>query len=215
MTHRLVVFARAPLPGQAKTRLAASIGEAQAAGVYARLLYTYLLDLTKADGADIDVEVSVASPTDLPFFAEAFPEFDLRAQVGGDLGARLAAAFQEAFSGGARSVVVTASDTPALDAAVVRTAFQTLEHAPAVIGPCPDGGYYLIGMRAPGAPLFQGVDWGTNRVLEQTERLAHAEGLKIVRLEEHRDIDSGEDLAIWRHAIGAERSTEALNSPGT
>lgn len=208
MGQHLIVFARTPLPGQAKTRLAASIGEREAAGVYARLLYAYLLDLAQADWPDVTLQLSVASPADVPFFAEAFPELKVRAQSRGDLGTRLASAFEEAFSAGARFVVVTASDTPDLDAGLIRTAFRTLEHAPAVIGPCRDGGYYLLGMQAPGAPLFEGVAWGSDRVLEQTERLARAEGLTLVRLPEHFDVDTGEDLVAWRRAIGIHPKSE-------
>jgi hypothetical protein len=198
MTRRLIVFARAPLPGEAKTRLADAIGETAAAGVYARMLYGYLLELATVDWEDVAVQLSVASAEDVAFFAEAFPEIELRAQPEGDLGMRLAAAFDEAFAGGARSVVVTASDTPELDVALIHTAFRTLEQAPAVIGPCPDGGYYLLGMRAPGTPLFEGVDWGTDRVLEQTERLARAAGLTMARLPERMDVDTGDDLIRWR-----------------
>ena len=201
VSRRLIVLARAPLPGEAKTRLAASIGEMEAAGVYARMLYAYLLELARADLAGITLQLSVASAATLPFFAEAFPEYDLVAQCEGDLGARLAASFEDAFAAGAESVVVTASDPPALDSALIRRAFDALERAPAVIGPCPDGGYYLLGMRTPGASLFEGVAWGTDRVLRQTERLASAAGLTMLRLPEHLDIDIGEDLIRWREIM--------------
>jgi hypothetical protein len=206
--RRLIVLARAPLPGQAKTRLAASIGEMEAAGVYARLLYAYLLELARGAWTGVTLQLSVASRVDLPFFARAFPEFDVRAQASGDLGTRLAASFEDAFAEGAESVVVTASDIHALDNALICAAFRALGRAPAVIGPCQDGGYYLLGMRAPGAPLFENVAWGTDRVLEQTEELARAAGLSVVRLSERMDIDVAEDLTRWHQAIGAASSTE-------
>jgi hypothetical protein len=201
VTRQLIVFARAPLPGDAKSRLAESIGETPAAGVYARLLYGILLDLLDAEGPEVELVLSVPSPDDVPYFAAAFPEFDVRAQVRGDLGARLEAAFQEAYAAGARAVVVVASDVPDLDATLIYTAFRMLEGVPAVIGPSSDGGYYLLGMRDPGAQLFEGVDWGTDRVLEQTEALAAAAGLPMARLPERLDVDAGEDLIAWRRAI--------------
>jgi rSAM/selenodomain-associated transferase 1 len=198
VTRRLIVYGRRPLPGSAKTRLAAAIGEEEAAGVYARILYGYLLRLIKADLDGVSLELSVASASDVPFFAAAFPEFDVRSQWEGDLGQRLAASFEASFAAGARSVVVTASDTPGLDPGLVRAAFDALEETPLVIGPCADGGYYLLGMQAPGAPLFTGVDWGTSRVLKQTEVLARAAGLEMTYLAERADVDTAEDLAIWR-----------------
>jgi hypothetical protein len=203
MRRRLIVFARAPLPGVAKSRLAESIGETPAAGVYARLLYGLLLELAEAEWPDVELVLSLASSDDVSYFAEALPEFDVRTQVRGDLGARLAAAFQEAYAAGASAVVVVASDVPNLDATLIYTAFRMLEGVPAVIGPCPDGGYYLLGMRDPGAPLFKGVDWGTDRVLKQTKALARGAGLEMARLPERLDVDTGEDLIAWRQAIEA------------
>lgn len=198
MTRRLIVYARRPLPGSAKTRLAAAIGEEEAAGVYARILYGYLLRLAKGDLDDISLELSVASAADVPFFSAAFPEFEVRPQREGDLGQRLADSFEASFAAGAQYVVVTASDTPRLDPGLIHAALHALEEVPAVIGPCTDGGYYLLGLRAPGAPLFRGVDWGTRRVLEQTEALARAAGLKMARLPERTDVDTAEDLVVWR-----------------
>ncbi|MBS3784887.1 MAG: TIGR04282 family arsenosugar biosynthesis glycosyltransferase [Anaerolineae bacterium] len=201
MTRRLIVFARAPLPGEAKTRLASAVGEREAAGVYARLLYRYLLALAQAHWRDVTLQLSVASRADVPYFAEAFPEFSVRVQCAGDLGKRLAGAFEEAFVAGARSVVVTASDIPDIDAPLIRRAFWTLEEAQGVIGPCPDGGYYLLGLRAPGAPLFDGVSWGSDRVLAQTEVLARAAGLTLVHLPERMDVDTAADWTQWRRRV--------------
>jgi rSAM/selenodomain-associated transferase 1 len=198
VTGRLIVYARRPLPGNAKTRLTAAIGEEEAAGVYARILCGYPLRLIKADLDGVSLELSVASVFDIPFFAAAFPEFDVRAQREGDLGQRLAASFEASFAASARSVVVTASDTPGLDPGLVRAAFDALEETLLVIGPCADGGYYLLGMQAPGASLFGGVDWGTSRVLEQTATLTRAAGLEMTYLTGRTDVDTIEDLAIWR-----------------
>jgi rSAM/selenodomain-associated transferase 1 len=198
VNRRLIVYAKRPLAGYAKTRLATTLGEEQAAGVYARILYAYLLELIAADLPGVELELSVASPDDVSFFAEAFPEFDVRPQHGDNLGLRLARSFELAFAAGAEAVVVTASDTPGLTAAIICTAFQALEHSPVVIGPCPDGGYYLLGLQAPGASLFIGVDWGTDRVLQQTDQRARSLGLPVVRLPERIDVDAAEDLARWR-----------------
>jgi rSAM/selenodomain-associated transferase 1 len=201
MMRHLIVYAKRPQPGYAKTRLGAAIGAEQAAGVYARLLYAYLLDLVRGGLADTHVELSLASPADMPSFADAFPELVVCAQLEGDLGQRLAASFAQAFTAGAEAVVVTTSDTPGLDRRLVDGAFRALETAPVVIGPAADGGYYLIGVRAPGARLFEGVEWSSERVLAQTRALAGAQGLAVAYLPEQFDVDTVEDFERWQHQI--------------
>lgn len=201
---RLIVYAKRPLANYAKTRLGSVIGEQQAAGVYARLLYTHLLELLSANLSDISIELSVTSVADVAFFADAFPELTVRPQIEGDLGRRMAASFERAFAEGAESVVLTGSDIPGLDSRIVLTAFDALETTPVVIGPAEDGGYYLIGMRAPGASLFDGIEWSSERVLTQTEALAQAQGLKITYLPELSDVDTVEDFCRWREMIGTE-----------
>jgi rSAM/selenodomain-associated transferase 1 len=200
LNRRLIVYAKRPFAGYAKTRLGATIGLEEAAGVYARLIYSYLLDLVRA-GLGAVVELSVAAPADVPFFAEAFPEFIVRAQVEGDLGQRMSASFEQAFSAGADQVVLTGSDIPGLDGTLVRSAFQALETAPVTIGPAADGGYYLIGMCAPGADLFADIAWSTADVLVQTEALARSHGLAISRLQEQCDIDVYCEYVQWRESL--------------
>jgi hypothetical protein len=196
--RRLIVYAKRPLPGYAKTRLGATIGEEQAAGFYARMLYAYLLDLLRANLERTRIELSLASPADVPFFAEAFRELVVLPQVAGDLGQRMAASFAQGFAGGAEAVVLTGSDIPGLDSRTVRAAFDALKEAPLVIGPASDGGYYLIGMRAPGYPLFDGIEWSSDRVLAQTVALAETQGLTVAYLCELDDIDTGQEYERWR-----------------
>jgi rSAM/selenodomain-associated transferase 1 len=193
--HHLIVYAKRPLPGYAKTRLGAVLGTEQSAGVYARLVYTYLLDLL-ASGLD-SIELSLASPEDVPFFAEAFPECQVTAQIDGDLGERMQASFDRAFEDRATHVVLTGSDIPGLSGTLVRRAFDALEAVPLTIGPASDGGYYLIGMRAPGAKLFERIAWSTDRVLAQTEARAHEHDLSIAYLPELDDMDCYEDFVRW------------------
>ena len=194
----LIVYAKRPLPGYAKTRLGAIIGMEEAAGVYARLLYSYLHELQRARWDDTYITLAVSAPADVPFFTTAFPEFDVCSQVNGDLGQRMAASFTQAFAAGAERVVLTGSDIPLLTAALVRQAFATLETVPAVIGPAEDGGYYLIGQRAPGATLFDGIAWSTLAVLAQTEALARAANIQLPHLPVLADLDTIEDYAVWR-----------------
>lgn len=198
--NTLIIYAKRPLPGYAKTRLGRAIGAEQAAGVYARLLYNYLDDLARAGWDDIAIEIATASPEDVPFFAEAFPEWRVTPQIAGDLGQRMDTSFARAFAAGARAAVLTGSDIPGLDAACVREAFAALETAPLVLGPAADGGYYLIGQRAPGAALFGGIAWSTSDVLAQTVALARAQGLAPHTLSRLTDLDTGDDYVAWRQS---------------
>jgi hypothetical protein len=197
----LIVYAKRPLPGRAKTRLGAAIGHAAAAGVYARLLYAYLFDLLEANLGDTRVVLSVAAPEDVAFFAEAFPELTVRAQVAGDLGQRMAASFEWVFAAGAEQAVLTGSDVPGLGSETVNAAFVALKQAPLVIGPAADGGYYLLGMRAPGVDLFTGVAWSTEDVLDQTTVLAATHGLDVVYLPQRADLDTEADWVRWRAGV--------------
>ncbi len=203
--NTLIIYAKRPLPGHAKTRLGQAIGAEQAAGVYARLLYGYLHDVLRAGWDDVAVTVAVAAPEDAPFFAEAFPEWRIVPQIQGDLGQRMAASFVQAFAAGAETAVLTGSDIPGLDAALVRQTFTLLETAPLVLGPAADGGYYLIGQRAPGAALFDGIAWSTSDVLAQTESLAYAQSLAPVYLPTLIDLDTVADYHFWRQTDWVKR----------
>ena len=209
MRQHLIIYAKRPLPGYAKTRLGAGIGAEQAAGVYARLLYTYLTGVICERLPDTVLELAAASAEDCAYFEQAFPEMMVRPQIKGDLGARMSNSFQQAFREGAEAVVLTGSDIPELTVAIVRQAFELLrlpddsDRLPGVIGPATDGGYYLIGMRAPGAGLFDKVAWSTDAVLAQTLAKAAQELVHLALLPELSDIDVQDDYEAWLRALRA------------
>lgn len=197
MKKHLIAYAKRPLPGYAKTRLGEEIGQEESAGVYARFLYQCLLELTHLDHAGISVELCVASDADLAFFRLAFPEFLISAQVGADLGQRFSHSFQAAFKRGAGAVVVIGTDIPDLDRLILNSAFDALEENEVVIGPSVDGGYYLMGTRAKDANLFEGIDWSSEVVLQQTEALIRRQQLSIHYLPTLVDIDTAADFQRW------------------
>lgn len=198
MKRQVIAFAKKPAAGYAKTRLGETIGFEEAAGVYARLLYHTLLELSGLPQQGITVELRVASADDLAYFRLAFPEFRVTAQQGGDLGERLQDAVQAAFAQGAEAVLAIGTDAPGLERRTVLDAFFALESADAVIGPCRDGGYSLIGTRQRDAVLFRGIDWSSARVLQQTEDLLREQGLACTLLPMLDDIDTQADLARWQ-----------------
>lgn len=197
MKKHLIAYAKKPASGYAKTRLGAEIGFDEAAGIYARILYHCLLKLTQLPQDGVSVELSLASAADIPYFRRAFPEFQVSAQAGAGLGERLSHSLHSAFSNGVDAVVIIATDIPDLDRPVIHSAFALLAECDAVIGPCVDGGYYLIGTQDKTANLFQGIDWSSARVLEQTENLARRQGLSVQRLPVLADIDTQDDFQRW------------------
>lgn len=189
---RVIVLTKAPRPGLAKTRLAAELDPPAAAAIAA-----VLLDHTTARLASFPrVELRV-TPDDA--LAELHrwrrPEWNLVAQGPGDLGTRLTRAFGEAFAAGEGRVVVIGSDCPALAESDLLEAFQALDSADVVLGPARDGGYWLVGLRAPHPALFEGIPWGSETVLDETSRRAEAAGLSRRMLRTLMDVDT---LADWR-----------------
>ncbi|MFL7893714.1 MAG: TIGR04282 family arsenosugar biosynthesis glycosyltransferase [Anaerolineales bacterium] len=197
MKNHLIVFAKRPLAGHAKTRLGEKIGLEESAGIYARFLYQSLFELVALERADIIIELSLASSADVPYFRFAFPEFQISSQTGGNLGQRFTKSFQKAFDQGATAVVVIGTDIPDLNRTILQSAFDALSENEVVIGPDLDGGYYLIGTRLRDATLFKNIDWSSERVFQQTERLILAQGLTMFYLPTLSDVDTDEDFRRW------------------
>lgn len=137
----------------------------------------------------------------------------LRWQSGTDLGARLGAAFQAAFSDGVDHAIVIGSDHPTLTAACLERGFRALRSAELVLGPTPDGGYYAVGLRRGAWPraaaLFRDVPWSTPRVLALTRE--RSEGLDLCRAElpECHDVDEPDDLDRLRREVASGTATAA------
>jgi rSAM/selenodomain-associated transferase 1 len=192
--QRIVIMAKAPRPGLAKTRLARApqIGADGAA----QLARAFVLDTVATCGelSDVVTCVAYAPPDARAEFAALAPQCELVEQAVGDLGARLSAAFEQAFRAGAASVVALGTDTPHVGAERLRAAFERLADADVVLGPAADGGYWLIGLRAPRPELFVGIAWSTPSVLASTLRHAERAQLRVTLLDELADIDEAPEL---------------------
>src|SRR6266853_5975008 len=151
---RVMVFARAPTPGEAKTRLIPALGEAGAAALHRRLVMHCLR--AASDSRLGPVELWCAPDTSHPFFRECERRIGagLHAQGEGDLGARMQRAFESALVHAARAILI-GSDIPALSAQYLRDADQVLARGDDVaIGPAEDGGYVLVGLSRCDPELF-------------------------------------------------------------
>jgi len=130
------------------------------------------------------------------------PLYSYHFQSGEDLGVRMATAFKDTFQSEVESVILAGTDIPELSAKMLENAFSKLKTIPMILGPSNDGGYYLIGLRRDindktRDALFEGVDWGGQRVLEQTKRNARKQKVDYQLLDELNDVDLPEDLIFW------------------
>lgn len=197
--EKLIVFARYPEPGKAKTRLVPALGPRGAAELYRRLAeHTVHQGRILARDRALTLVLCHQGGDKERFQTWLGPDLPLRPQVEGDLGRRLTQAFHDAFVEGASRVVTTGSDCPDLSAHHLAAAFESLRHHDLVLGPARDGGYYLIGLSRPAKRLFAGIPWSSARVLEETRRRAEELNLTAFELEVLNDIDRPEDLAYAR-----------------
>ena len=211
MSKGLIIFAREPVPGLVKTRLARDVGEQVAAELYAAMLDDVLEKVALLE----DVRLLVfwaAKEGQFPFFP-AIPRLEMFEQHGADLGERMANAFATAFDKGIRNCCIIGSDLPDLPLEFVRQAFHMLEEetTDAVLGPCSDGGYYLLGMRKLlCSRLFEDVPWSTSLVLETSLERCREAGLNVGLLPEWHDIDTIEDLRRLALSSGETSRTRDL-----
>lgn len=186
---RVAIFARAPQLGRVKTRLARTVGDAAALAAYEELLAVTLTRLAPTEG-DFAPEIWVEG--DAPAVAAWRRTFPVHGQVQGNLGARMAAAFEAGVS------AVVGADIPAMTAAYVDDALGALDGADVVLGPTEDGGYCLIAMREPHTEVFADIPWSTPGVLQAT--LAKAAHLCVAVQETLWDVDDEADLKRWRES---------------
>jgi rSAM/selenodomain-associated transferase 1 len=190
---QLAVFARAPVPGAAKTRLIPRLGAVGAARLQEQL--TRMTLQRACSLPDADVTLWVAGPLDDSSVREAARTFGvaLRSQNGDDLGDRMLNAF-EATLAEAGSMLLIGTDCPAQTLADLERARLVLQSFDAVLQPTEDGGYALIGMKRPQRALFSDVPWGTERVLAATREHAARQGIALAELATTWDLDRPADL---------------------
>jgi rSAM/selenodomain-associated transferase 1 len=187
----IAILARAPVAGFAKTRLIPLLGAERAAALAARLIERAAQAASQAAPACVTLW---ATPDEgHPLFAQLAVRYGLalRRQREGDLGSRM----HEALASANGPVLVIGTDCPGFAAAHLRKAADILRGGrDVVIFPAEDGGYGLIGMRAPHARVFEGVEWSTARVLGQTRRRLKELGLTWEEPVPVWDLDRPEDL---------------------
>ncbi|MFZ0426527.1 MAG: TIGR04282 family arsenosugar biosynthesis glycosyltransferase [Acidobacteriota bacterium] len=197
----LLVFARFPRAGQVKTRLAAGIGTAAALRVYRAMLFDSLERFCSVPAAGRRLFLSGCSEQEgreLLARSTCTEGFSIALQKGQDLGARLSNALREVgpCAGG---FLILGADSPTVPLSYLRRAVRALARVPVVLGPAVDGGYYLLAVRESRRELFEGIDWGSNKVLEQT--LSHLGPGEYLLLPRWFDLDTADDLEKVRQEV--------------
>ena len=183
----LVIFTKNPVLGSAKTRIGKVKGDDIALKVYNRLL-----DFTCTMASQVSGKKVV-------YFNHFIEEegiwddgYEKRLQVDGNLGAKMASAFEEEFTNSSR-IILIGSDCAEISAKDIENAFEKLLNCDLVLGPAEDGGYYLIGMKENYHSLFEDMPWSEECLLEKTLEKAADEGLDFHILPLKTDIDFWED----------------------
>lgn len=208
--RRLIIFIKNPVQGRVKTRLAASLGDAQALAIYRQLL------------AHTRAQALACTAERLLFYSDTIDEqdewpaafFTKQLQQGADLGARMAHAIGQALDEAAQAVLI-GSDIPGLRAEMLEEAFAALDTHDFVLGPATDGGYYLIGMRQPQPTVFENIEWSTATVFAETSRRIAALAASCHLLPSLSDIDTAADWQAWQAQLSvAERGQFPPMYPG-
>ncbi len=205
----LVIFAKAPIPGQVKTRLCPPLTPDEAATLHGSFVLD-TLDRTKAANTAFKGPFErylACSPSSTHVFFKIMEERQgviLLDQLGDDLGARMHHAFETLFSKGYPRVLIVGTDVPSLPLNHYKAALDSLESNDLVLGPAFDGGYYLIGLRRSAPELFTEIPWSTERVFERTKEKAVTLGLKTGFIPSWRDVDTIDDLQALIEASALE-----------
>jgi rSAM/selenodomain-associated transferase 1 len=206
-TRVLALFAKAPVAGQVKTRLAPQLRPDEAAALYEAMLLD-ILDQHALDTWRLALWFTPDTARDW-FRAKAASVWALYAQSGPDLAARMRALFETHAAEGGDRIVLRGTDSPTLPADRVASAFEKLEANDLVLCPDRDGGYNLIGLRRPCPTLFE-LRLSTGSVLDETLAGADSAGLRVALLETHYDVDVPADLERLRADVTAARTPRTL-----
>ncbi len=199
------IFAKQPLPGQVKTRLAAGIGPESAARFYDAFVRDSLHRFRSMGERRVIGTTPQTSAADDWFRTAAAGNYELWPQPESPLGDRMLAYFREHLRAVDDRAILIGSDSPTLPIEFVEQAFEWLGKVDCVLGPASDGGYYLIGFRTSGLreQLFAEIEWSGCRVLESTAARIAELKLSVALLPVWYDVDSATDLQVLRGHLRA------------
>ncbi|MBI4209317.1 MAG: TIGR04282 family arsenosugar biosynthesis glycosyltransferase [Deltaproteobacteria bacterium] len=193
----MVIYVKAPRPGQVKTRLFPVLHPAEAAEVYQLSLQT-VVEQVESLGA-VHSQIWTFGEEDQNYLEALFPHRSFRTQTSGDLGERMWHTFATLFQEKEGPVFILGSDAPTLPTEFLRQGIQLIKQYDCVLGPTRDGGYYTLGLRRIDRKIFQGISWSQSSVLSETVAHLKSLGWSYQLLPEWYDIDRPEDLTLaWQ-----------------
>lgn len=196
--QRLIVFLKAPRPGQVKTRLAQTMGKRAACAAYRTLVDCLLDRLEPIKEVELHYAPRDARQTIRPWLRS---RWSARPQSSGNLGRRLDNAFREGFNRGWKRIVVVGADCPWVTPGDIRKAWKALEAHDLVLGPARDGGYWLIGLKRPQPALFRQIPWSSPEVFSTTLARARKGKLRIKILRELTDVDNEREWRLFQWQV--------------
>ena len=210
----LGMFARQPVAGQTKTRLAASIGDEATVALYSGFVEDLLQRCPGIADSFVAAVIHATRDSELWFRARLPAESGLVFQPEGDIGEKIDWFFQYAHQLKADRTILIGSDSPDLPSEVIRQAFERLQNCDLVVVPATDGGFVLAGLRTPVSGLFSDVCWSSGRTLLDVLARSQTIGLRADVLRPWYDIDTVQNLGAFI-ALQEHRGSEAAACPCT
>ena len=198
---KIIVFAKEPVLGKVKTRLARAIGETAALQFHEKMLRQTMEMVCEYNLAA--VELHVTGNPDHPLFQSLSLEFhvSVHQQKGDDLGEKMFFALEQSLGNSNYSVLI-GTDCPIMGVEYLSNALTALVRGQdAVIGPAEDGGYVLIGARTIKKDWFRDISWGSSKVMQQSRSKMQASGAKLEELQTLWDVDHIDDLQRWQASV--------------
>ena len=199
----IILFTRFPQPGRVKTRMIDRLGPQGAAQLHTKMTEQVICQIQPAlQTRKMQLQIYYCGGSQQEMADWLGRNCTLCIQQGNDLGRRMEHAFAQTIQQGAERILLIGADCPDINADIITSGLEKLNSHDLVLGPTADGGYYLIGLCAPGNKtkiLFNSINWGTDQVLEQTLIQARKGGLSCTLLPQLHDIDRPEDLVYFNH----------------
>ncbi len=206
----ILVMAREPAPGRVKTRLSPPLSHQLASYLYEAMLSDTIDIVISLKGAGMYLFVE---PQNSPYFDRyGGMGISILPQSGINLGEKMENAAKLVWEQSKNPLIIIGTDIPLLTPSIITRSVAMLESTDIVIGPCDDGGYYLIGMRDFTSVPFQQIPWSTDRVLKSTIAKLEEGALSFSFTEELFDIDTARDIEKYVQHIAKKPNTPLLRT---
>ena len=199
-SNKLLIFTKAPVLGEVKTRLQPDYSPEQSLELHKKLVVNTLTSVSHS--AEFDIDLCCTPNRQHLFFLDCEKRFpiQLNDQLGDDLGERMAFAFSSALQL-YEKVIVIGTDCPEIDEQYIKDALNALDDFDSVIGPAEDGGYVLLGLKSFSPELFSGISWGSDTVFKQTKKVLSDLSWSCHELSIMHDLDRPEDLHRYKNLL--------------